>query len=138
MIMVLVVIIVFTYQGMKEQHKSIIESIMSNKSSREDPSSLENRVASIIYVMYDIAVNPARNTNDENTMYQIWYSTMLKRGLPDNYVTPELFAQLKDLIDHGNFAPNAVEKIVRPYFEKERPPVGEGIYFPFRPVCLNY
>lgn len=123
---------------MKAENKSIIETIMARVSSKEDPSSIENRVESIIYVMYELAVNPIRNTNDENTMYNIWYSTMIKRGLPDNYTDPALFAELKSLIDRREFSPQVVEKVIKPYYDSERRPIGEGVAFPFRPVCLNY
>lgn len=138
MILVLVLIIVFTYQGMNAEKKTIIETIMSQKSSKADPTSIENRVESIIYVMYELAVNPVRNTNDENTMYNIWYSTMIKRGLPDTYANPELFSELKGLIDRSEFSPVIVEKVIKPYYDSEKRPIGEGVAFPFRPVCLNY
>lgn len=97
--------------------------------------SLENRTAAVLLVMYDLGTSNLVNTTDVNVVYKLWSSQMVKRGLPDHYINPELFEALK-----GNLSPPNVMKLLREYYDvelEERELRSDRKAYKVRGVCSN-
>lgn len=87
--------------------------------SQNVPPTIEKRTAGVLLSLHDVATNPMANTNDINVSYKLWTSAMLKRGVPDSYVTPELFDVLRNATIQRQLTPTTVMKHIAPYYEQE-------------------
>ncbi len=141
MILVLILVIVMTYNAtqntMCKSNRGSSERFQDEEA--EPPNLLAKRVSDIIYVMHDLTFHPIINPNDVNAMYQLWYSTMNKRGIPAFYATPDLFTTLHTDSIKGTLTPSSVETAIMPYYHREvdmirNPPPAMQ---PFRPVCMG-
>jgi hypothetical protein len=100
---------------------------------------LEQRAKAVIEAMYATATSSVANSKDMNTVYQIWYSNMVKKGLSTIYINSEVFTDMKQLVVTKQMNVNAVANVIRPYYEKELLSIQNSANVPpFQPVCLNY
>lgn len=102
----------------------VLLSVMSPRDRKETfdgaaPPLIEKRVAQVLAGMYDLTISSMINQNDINVTYKLWSSMMLKRGVPDEYVTSELFTKLRELTIAGKLNPAAVREALAPYYQKE-------------------
>lgn len=107
----------------------------SERFFNDKPQGIQEIVEKVVYGMHEAAFAPTSLQADRNTRYQLWYSNMLRRGVPDTYVTPETFDALYSLVAQSRLSPENVETIIRPIYESTPP---SRHVQPFRPVCLNY
>lgn len=138
MISVLVLVMVFTYDGaFKQQKKNEWDQFADEETTNDNL--LTKRVGGIIHVMHDLTTNRIVNSNDVNTMFTIWSTTMNKRGIPTLYTTPELFTELRAQTVRGDMSPESVEAAILPYYRREIEMIkNKPKHQPFKPVCLNY
>lgn len=115
MILVIVLVLLFAFQ-------THVDTCNKFKDARHIhvPSTLDERVEAVIYAMYDTG-KPLVPHNKQNpsATYQLWYSNMYRRGLPEHYITPALYQELYALIRADNFSPTTVARAIRPYFDAE-------------------
>lgn len=138
MILVLIFIVAYAYHEGSEMVKKERTRRENEKfllMTRNDNMSLEKIVEHMMYGVYEAALVPIHTQPDPNTRYQVWYSNMLRRGIPSAYITPEVYEQI---YNGPNVRPEEVEAIIRPIYDTElsRPPASASA--PFQPVCLNY
>lgn len=86
---------------------------------KQQPPILETRTAATLLVMYELTTNSLVNTNDINVIYKVWSSTMTKRGMPEMYVTPEVFDRLRHVTLSGGLTPQNVMITLQPFYVKE-------------------
>lgn len=142
MVLVLIFIGTVTYHNqqriLKNQQRPS-ERFFGTDDRESIPLGIEGIVERIVYGMYEAAVTPAAPLQaDRNTRYQLWYSNMLRRGVPDAYITPETFDDLYKLVAQSRLSPENVETVIRPIYEYASSERTAPSSLPFRPVCLNY
>lgn len=125
-------------QRIRTNQQPSSDRFLNTENDKDAPLGINAIVEKVVYGMHEAAFTPISLQADRNTRYQVWYSNMLRRGVPDVYITPETFDDLYNLLAQYRLSPENVETIIRPIYESSpaRSPVSQQQ--PFRPVCLNY
>ncbi len=82
--------------------------------------SLDERVIGVAQAWDDTMWSPLTNRKDLNSMYNLWYSNMVKQGLSNDYINPKIFEQLYELSQKDEWTREGVAKIISPAYELEK------------------
>lgn len=72
------------------------------------PCTKEQVAYYVILAMHDVATSSLVNKNDINVVYSVWSSQMIKRSVPEEYITPQFFQSIHDLHRSGKLSSNNV------------------------------
>lgn len=73
----------------------------------------EQHAYNTLLAIHDVATSPLVNKSDVNMVYSMWSSQMIKRGVPEEYITPQFFNKLYELQRSGAISDESVVSLLR-------------------------
>lgn len=85
-------------------------------------ATLDERILGVGQAWDDTMWSPLSNRKDPNSLYNLWYSNMIKQGMSKDYITPKIFESLYALSERNEWTKENVGKVIAAsyHLEKER------------------
>lgn len=83
-------------------------------------ASLDERIVGVGQAWDDTMWSPISNRTDLNSLYNLWYSNMVKQGMSKDYITPRIFEELYTISNKSEWTKANVGKIIAPSYELEK------------------
>jgi hypothetical protein len=133
----------YVYDARTKQHRPFIESPTTNTDTfvgndgDDAPPTIEKRAAQVLWVWHDIATSSLINTGDVNSIYRIWSSQMVKRGVPDIYINRHMYDTLSVLTIADQLTPQQVIHAITPTYQQELQQRSQPKHIPVPHICSN-
>lgn len=83
-------------------------------------ASFDERIVGVGQAWDDTMWSPISNQKDPNSLYNLWYSNMVKQGMSSDYITPRIFEELYAISNQNEWTKENVGKIIAPSYELEK------------------